>query len=264
MKPIKQFLFTLILACSSIVFCYGQSAEELFKQGKDSLAFGNVQAGVILINRAAVAGLPEAEYALGTLYQQGNGVEKNDTTAAFWMIKASENGWRDAQYQLAYLYAGGKGVQHSLDKAFEWSLKCAWLRHPECMQNVINCYGDGTGTEKSMDSVITWMIRLGKLDAPSDLQFSQYITYARVNLATMYQVGDKVKKDAVRSYAWYLLYNETKRDFAAPEQKKYIDIIKMAEKKLKETERKKAREEAVLLTGRPLKNLANLFQLEVQ
>jgi Tfp pilus assembly protein PilF len=50
---------------------------------------------------AAEAGLPKAQYFLGTAYIHGHGVEKDETEALSWWLRASEQGYQPATEALA-------------------------------------------------------------------------------------------------------------------------------------------------------------------
>lgn len=71
---------------------------------------------------AAKAGHLEAQYALGSLFQQGwKGIPPNHREAANWFKQAAERGHVKAQWQLSLLYENGKGVKKSIVEAYRWS-----------------------------------------------------------------------------------------------------------------------------------------------
>ncbi len=57
-------------------------------------------------------------YRLVEAYIRGNGVEKDQSEAVKWLIKASELGHAEAQCDLGILYVVGGVVAQSDDKAF--------------------------------------------------------------------------------------------------------------------------------------------------
>ena len=61
----------------------------------------------------AEKGDPAAQYLLGTLYVEGKGVERDDTTAFTWFQRAANQGDARAQYNLGASYVEGAGVQKS-------------------------------------------------------------------------------------------------------------------------------------------------------
>jgi TPR repeat protein len=69
---------------------------------------------------AAEAGMPLAQYNLGTLYEEGNGVEKDPATALIWYHLAANQGDVLAQYRMGVLYAEGRGTERHDVMAYYW------------------------------------------------------------------------------------------------------------------------------------------------
>lgn len=65
----------------------------------------------------AEKGDPLSQFKLGTLYDEGLGVEQDAAKAAFWWRRAGAKGHRDALFNLAMLYTQGDGVEKSDEKA---------------------------------------------------------------------------------------------------------------------------------------------------
>ena len=61
-----------------------------------------------------------AQYSLGLLYANGQGVPKDDAHARQWYEKASAQGRADAQVNLGILYDYGRGVPQDFKKAVYW------------------------------------------------------------------------------------------------------------------------------------------------
>jgi TPR repeat protein len=91
---------------------------------------------------AARAGLPDAQYFLGTAYQSGHGVERNLTAAITWWFRAAEQGMTQAKEALAQLRQRAllKG-KHSPEEsrliveAFTDYRKGIWSEFPELTPN---------------------------------------------------------------------------------------------------------------------------------
>jgi len=69
---------------------------------------------------SAEQGLPEAQHALAFTYRVGNGVPKNTTEAAKWYRLAAEAGIQEAQFHLGSFYGGGEGVPRDYIQAYKW------------------------------------------------------------------------------------------------------------------------------------------------
>lgn len=61
-----------------------------------------------------------AQFALGVLYYQGNGVMADTSKAQKWMRKAAEQNHRQAQYNLGIMVANGQGSPADLVSAYAW------------------------------------------------------------------------------------------------------------------------------------------------
>lgn len=73
----------------------------------------NVGVAINLLRHAATYfGDPEAQYRLGKMYRDGDGVAPHDILAAKWLMLAARKGNVDAQAELgALLFTGGKGLR---------------------------------------------------------------------------------------------------------------------------------------------------------
>ena len=62
----------------------------------------------------------KAQFALGTLYRDGQGVEKDLAKTLEWWEKAAELGNVDAQFGLGNIYSGGFGVTRDYVLSYMW------------------------------------------------------------------------------------------------------------------------------------------------
>jgi TPR repeat protein len=74
---------------------------------------------------SAEQGDAKAQNQMGTQYQYGDEVSKDETKAAFWYRKAAEQGNAMAQTNLGALYLTGKGVEKDETQAEMWYRKAA-------------------------------------------------------------------------------------------------------------------------------------------
>ncbi len=67
-----------------------------------------------------------AQFALGTMYENGRGVPQNDAKAVRWYRRAAEQGFTSAQNNLGKMYRRGRGVpQDDVLAHMWWSLSAA-------------------------------------------------------------------------------------------------------------------------------------------
>jgi len=78
------------------------------------------EAAFKLFLRAANRGNAAAQYNVGASYAAGIGVKKSDADAAKWFQRAANQGWAFAMLNLGLLYAAGNGVPQDNIEAFKW------------------------------------------------------------------------------------------------------------------------------------------------
>ena len=61
-----------------------------------------------------------AQYELGHLYQQGDGVDKDPKQAFYWLEQAAENGHPKAKAEIAEAYLNGTGTPKDPEQAIYW------------------------------------------------------------------------------------------------------------------------------------------------
>lgn len=96
----------------------------------------------------AEQGDPDAQYNLGLLYMNGQGVEKNERTALWWFTRAAQQGLADAQYNAGVMYYLGKGVYPSHKTAVEWWQLAVEKGHANAENNLAIMYAFGYGVKK--------------------------------------------------------------------------------------------------------------------
>lgn len=77
------------------------------------------------IQSAATSGEAWAQSDLGSLYEDGLVVAKNDVEAVRWYRLAAQQGYAGAQTNLGVMYANGTGVEQNIDEAIRWLQRAA-------------------------------------------------------------------------------------------------------------------------------------------
>ncbi|MEX2479380.1 MAG: tetratricopeptide repeat protein [Gammaproteobacteria bacterium] len=97
------------------------SAQADFNDGVVALMMGKYDDALqTLVPLAETRDHAYAQYFLGRMYADGQGVAKDPERAAEWYRKAAEQGVADAQFRLGQLYENGDGVPTDLEYAFGW------------------------------------------------------------------------------------------------------------------------------------------------
>jgi len=83
-------------------------------------AVGELSSLCVMTRATAEAGDVDAQYYLGWMYANGEGVPEDDAQAVRWHRKAAEQGLAIAQNNLGWMYASGEGVPEDDVFAYAW------------------------------------------------------------------------------------------------------------------------------------------------
>lgn len=86
--------------------------------------------------RAAEQGHAGAQFNLGLLFAEGQGVPQDSAKAAEWFTKSAEQGNVDAQNNIGVMYLIGEGVEKDTQKALEWFEKAAAQGNEDAQENL--------------------------------------------------------------------------------------------------------------------------------
>lgn len=106
--------------------------------------------------RAADGNLAWAQYNLGLMYQQGEGVSRSDAEAAHWYRLAASQGFADAQQRLADLYYLGQGLPRSYAQAAVWYRRAADQGNARAQFQLGHLYDVGLGIEHDYTQYRYW------------------------------------------------------------------------------------------------------------
>lgn len=84
----------------------------------------------------------DAQYHLGWLYANGNGLAVDIEKALDWWLRAARQGHTDAQFAVALAYMTGEGIGRDLDRAVDWYLSAARLGHADAREILLRLNGD--------------------------------------------------------------------------------------------------------------------------
>jgi YVTN family beta-propeller protein len=141
----------------------------------------------------AEKGYAAAQYKLGLLYAEGQGVPKDDAEALRWFRKAADQGNRGAQCFLGNWYAIGQGVPQDYAEALRWLLRSAEQGYSSAQFILGDMYDRGRGVPQDQVEAARWFRKAAEQgDAPS-----------QINLGHMYQQGRGVPQDPSEAVRWY-------------------------------------------------------------
>ena len=141
----------------------------------------------------AKMGNATAQYYLGKMYYNGEGVSKDYAIAVEWYRKSAEQGNADAQCSLGYMYTFSKGVSSDYTKAVEWFRKSAEQGNAIGQNWLGDAYRDGRGVSQDYAKAVEWYRKAAE----------QGYVYAQYYLGRMYRDGSGVSQDYAKAVEWY-------------------------------------------------------------
>jgi hypothetical protein len=147
------------------------------------------------LRKQADAGNANAQFNIGSMYENGSGVKQDYAEAAKWYRKAAERGDARAQYNLGILNQNGWGVPQNNTEAVKWYRKAAMQGASSAQYNLGFMYLNGQGIPQNYAEAAKWYRKAaeqGDVDATRILGLAYYL-------------GKWVPQDFVQSYFWFSL-----------------------------------------------------------
>jgi TPR repeat protein len=117
------------------------------------------QAAVFFEQAATRENHPAAQFNLGVLYEQGEGLRKDIQAAVYWYQKAAHQNYAKAQYNLGYLLLEGFGVPKDPVVALHWLEKAAHQGYVQAEYQVGCAYLEAKGVSQNRALALTWLRR---------------------------------------------------------------------------------------------------------
>jgi len=102
----------------------------------------------------------------------GQVLNNDPELAAGWFFRAAEQGYADAQFNLGLMYANGEGVEQDMAQAVELFKKAAEKGHVDAQNNLGAMYFTGEGVGRDEKKAIEWFEKAaaqGNADAQANL-----------------------------------------------------------------------------------------------
>ena len=148
------------------------------------------------IRKAAKAGNAEAQFRLGVMYGNGDGVPLDYGQAREWMEKAVVQGHENAVITLAWMYANGTGVDMDEERARELYLQAARSGSSKAQYVVATMYRFAQyGLAKDMKQAVHWYIKAADQGMPT----------AQLALGKLLMEGKGVVQDDAAALQWLSL-----------------------------------------------------------
>jgi len=150
-KPLR---FPVALVLSTL--CLAAPAWADFKAGEKAYHRGDYATALREWHPLAKQGQAVAQYHLGLLYANGQGVPKDDALARQWYEKAAAQGHADAQANLGSLYDYGRGGPQDFKMAVRWYLRSANQGNDLAQRKLGLLYERGDGVPKDYVQAYMW------------------------------------------------------------------------------------------------------------
>ena len=206
----KFILLAIIVGTYGTALSQGQKmaketiAEELYEKafdymyGRNGVILDSVKA-VELFEQSANMGFAKAQVERGC-------VEKSDSAALKWLLKAAAQDCHYAMRPLFGIYYNGRNdVPKNNEEAYEWLKKGAELGNPWCqwLWGYTLHYGDD-GIHVNVNQAIYWLEKAANQNHDDAME----------ELGELYQDGELVKRDIEKTIYWYQKASEMKNKIA--------------------------------------------------
>ena len=142
---------------------------------------------------AAEQGHAKAQFNLGVMHSNGQGVELNHETAAEHYRRAANQKHAGAQHNLGLLYLIGRGVSQHYKEAAKWHECAANQEIVSAQSNLGVMYEQGRGVSQNSETAVKWYRRAA----------GQGHSVAQYNLGVSYLKGlGKLPQSVVYAHMW--------------------------------------------------------------
>jgi TPR repeat protein len=140
--------------------------------GLAAKARGDYKAALAAFLRAVERGNPEAFYRAGLAYLNAQGTERNYAEAMRLSLLGAAAGHFGAQNSVGSMYQDGRGVEGSMPTAVSWYTQAVQGMDSDALFNLAKCYEDGLGVEKDLKLAYHYyrlVAQLGDVEAMAKL-----------------------------------------------------------------------------------------------
>ena len=141
----KNLTATICLTIAVLLGSAGVSWSADLQKGVTAYQNGNYATALREWTPLAEQGSAKAQFALGLMYANGQGVLQEHKTAVKWWKFSANQGYAVAQFNLGYMYDEGKGVPQDYKTAVKWYRLAAEQGNVPAQLNLGIMYDEGRG-----------------------------------------------------------------------------------------------------------------------
>lgn len=144
----------------------GASSEELLKQATAAYDRKDYTAAMALYRKLADRSDPNAQFEIGSMYQDGLGVPQDYAQARAWYEKSAQQGDDRALWNIGWMYELGKSVDRNFAEALHWYEKAADRGRAKFQYQVGKIYLSGRQTAKDCKAGMAWLLKAANQGHP--------------------------------------------------------------------------------------------------
>jgi uncharacterized protein len=164
-----------------------------YEDGTAAFERGDYQTALREWRPLAEKGIAGAQFGLGVMYADGDGVEPDYGIAASWFRKAADKNYAAAQFELGRFYVNGHGVAKDYATALNWFRKAANEGNADGQFALGVMYQSGQGVVQDYATASRWYQSAAERDNPN----------AQYALGILCYEGEGGPKDLVAAYVWF-------------------------------------------------------------
>jgi hypothetical protein len=134
----RSLLLALVLAAGGAV----AEPRDAMTAAMAAMLEGNFAEAYCLWQPLAERGDAEAQYHLGWLYANGNGLKVDTRQAVAWWRRAAEQGHADAEFAMGLAATTGDGMERDLNEAVRWYGLAAQQGHQDARDILLQLAAD--------------------------------------------------------------------------------------------------------------------------
>ncbi len=193
-----SFVLALFLLAPPTLAEQDTDAEQ-FDNATKAYEYKDYATALKLIRPLAEKGNAKAQYNLGLMYYEGDGVRADLNETFKWYTLAANQGNANAQHGLGYMYEKGYGVKQDYGEAVKWYKFAANQGYGFSQHNLGVMYQHGLSVQQDYVEAMKWF----KLAA------SQHVYESEFNIGQIYKEGGfGIQQDSNEAVKWFKLSAE--------------------------------------------------------
>ncbi len=181
------FIFSIGMIIPSTVHA------DALQDGRAAIGAGEYEKALRLLIPLAKQGNTVAQNAIGVLYLNGWGVNRDYAKALKWFRESAQQGEARGQFNLGGLYDAGQGVDRNYELAAKWYRKSAEQGYPPGQSLLASMYARGNGVSQDYTEAMKWYRKAA----------DQGDAIAQTRVGFMFVEGQGVPKNYKEAEKWF-------------------------------------------------------------